>query len=509
MKNINKLLTKAFISIMVLMAFTSCNKDFLDKNPLDAISGATFWKTEADVQMSLTAVYRTLQNNIYGARKPFLDSYSDNAIDRHTFFGFQAYTIGVINASNINSSLYNVPYSGIAQCNYFLDNINAVASVSQANKDKFIAEVRMIRAMYYFDLVQFFGDVVVYKNAPKTAEEAKIAKTPKDDVLKFVVEDLDFAISKLPSTAYKGSAVKASAQMIKARVRLYQKNWADAMEITKDIINSGNFSIYQGGYNNLFLTTTQQNNPEIIFSTKFLAPNNPQGGEGMLVELGWYGAIQPLQNLVNEYEMTNGKKINENDSGFDASNPYNNRDPRLRMTILVPIDSYKNPDGSTFNTSDPIITGFNQKKYMDVSKLPWDRSKIVVTDMNVVHIRFAEVLLAYAEAKNEVSEPDATVYDAIDRVRARTGVNLPAIDRTKYATKDLMREFIRHERRVELALEGHRYFDLKRWGIMAQTLAVIKNPAGQNLSFGEKNNVLPFPQNELDRNKSLVQNKDY
>lgn len=509
MKFKNKYIASALLAIMVLTTHTSCDKDFLDKNPLNAISGPTFWKTETDVQMSLAAVYRTLQNNFYGPRKPFLDAYSDNALDRHSYFGFGNYTIGVINASNVNTGLYNVPYSGIAQCNYFLDNIDGVAAVSQANKDNYKAEVRFIRAMYYFDLVQFFGDVVVYKTAPENAEEAKIAKTPKNDVLAFVVEDLDFAISKLPATAYSGHVVKAAAQMVKARVRMYQKNWVEAAAITKDIIDSGKFSIYQGGYANLFLTTTQQNNPEIIFSTKFLAPNNPQGGEGMLVELGWYGAVAPYKNLVDDYEMANGKPIAEAGSGYDATQPYENRDPRLKMTILVPGDSYKNPDGSIFATSDPQVTGFNLKKYMDTSKLPWDRSKIVVTDMNVVHIRYAEVLLAYAEAKNEATGPDATIYDTIDKVRTRTGVNLPAVDRTKYNTKELLREFIRHERRIELALEGHRYFDLKRWGVMATKLSALKNPAGVTLSFGEKNNVLPFPQNELDRNTSLVQNAGY
>lgn len=509
MKNNNKYITFAMLGIMVLTTHTSCDKDFLDKNPLNAISGATFWKTETDIQMSLTAVYRTLQNNFYGARKPFLDSYSDNALDRHRFFGFGNYTIGVINANNINAALYNVPYSGIAQCNYFLDNINGVAVVSEANKENYRADVRFIRAMYYFDLVQLFGDVVVYKTAPKTAEEAKIPKTSKADVLKFVVEELDFAISKLPFTAYSGRAVKASAQMVKARLRMYQQNWADAAAITKDIIDSGKFSIYQGGYANLFLTTTQQNNPEIIFSTKFLAPNNPQGGEGMLVELGWYGAVAPYRNLVDDYEMANGKPITESGSGYDATNPYNNRDPRLKLTVLVPGERPVNPDGSLFAVTDPLLTGFNQKKYMDPSKLPWDRSKTPVTDMNVVHTRYAEVLLAYAEAKNEISGPDATVYDAIDRVRSRTGINLPSTDRTKHNSKESLREYIRHERRIELALEGHRYFDLKRWGIMSQKLALVKNPAGQTLSFGEKNNVLPFPQNELDRNKSLIQNTGY
>ncbi|WP_138475018.1 RagB/SusD family nutrient uptake outer membrane protein [Dyadobacter bucti] len=510
----HKYILPALLATLVLGSTSSCDDSYLDRNPLHAISGATFWKTQADVDMALTGVYRRLQSFIFGFRKPFLDTYSDNALDRHTFFNFNNATLGVINASNVNTSLYNEPYAGIAACNYFLENVGNVTAVPQGTKDRYTAEVRFLRALFYFELVQFFGDVVLYKVAPETAEEAKIAKSPKADVLAFVIEDLDDAISKLPATAYAGHAVKASAQMLKARVRLYQQNWADAVALTSEIMATNTFSIFQGGYANLFLQPTQQGNPEIIFSTKYLAPNNaqgnnPPGGEGMLVEIGWYGAIQPYKNLVDEYEMANGKMITDPASGYDAANPYAKRDPRLKMTILVPGDPYINPDGSTFVTSDPILTGFSQKKYMDVSKLPWDRSKITVTDMNVVHMRYAEVLLAYAEAKNELSGPDPTIYDALNKIRARTGVNLPAVDQTLYNSKEKLREFIRHERRIELAMEGHRYFDLKRWGIMAAKLATVKNPAGVTLSFGEINNVLPFPQAEIDQNKSLVQNSGY
>ncbi|WP_188935125.1 RagB/SusD family nutrient uptake outer membrane protein [Dyadobacter endophyticus] len=504
-----KFISTALLSALLLGGTSSCDDSFLDRNPMHAISGPTFWKTPADVDMALVGVYRRLQSSLFGHRRTQLDGYSDNAYDRHNQIGFQNLTIGITNPSNVPSILYNDPYAGIAACNYFLENVGSVTALPQATADVYTAEVRFLRALFYFELVQFFGDVVLYKTAPKTAEDAKVAKSPKTEVLAFVVEDLDYAISKLPATAYAGHAVKASAQMLKARVALYQQNWAEAAALTGDIISSNTFSIYQGGYANLFLQATQQGNPEIIFSTKYLAPNNPQGGEGVLVEIGWYGGNQPYKNLVDEYETTSGKMITDATSGYDPSNPYEKRDPRLKMTILVPGDKYVNPDGSTFVTTDPVLTGFTMKKYMDTSKLPWDRSKTPLTDMNIVHMRYAEVLLAYAEAKNEASGPDATVYDAINKVRTRTGVNLPPVDQAKYNSKSLLRDFIRHERRIELAMEGHRYFDLKRWGIMAEKLAMVKNPAGVTLSFGEKNNVLPFPQSEVDRNKSLIQNQGY
>ena len=125
-----------------------------------------------------------------------------------------------------------------------------------------------------------------------------------------------------------------------------------------------------------------------------------------------------------------------------------------------------NPDGSIFNESDPLLTSYSQKKYIDLSKLPFDRTKTPLTDQNIIHMRYADVLLMYAEAKNEVSGPDATIYKALNDIRSRTSVNMPPVDQAVYNTKDKLRDFILHERRIELALEGNRYYDLKRRNLM-------------------------------------------
>lgn len=496
------------VAVMVMELLPSCKKSYLDKNPTDAISSATFWKTDADVQMGLTGVYRRLQSGFFGHYKLWLDAYSDNALDRHSYFNFGELTQGVVNPGNVSGNFFNAPYQGIAAANYFLDNVDA-APIVDADKNKYKAEARFLRALFYFDLVQSFGGVIVYKTPPKSVDDAKIKQSTKQEALTFITEDLDFAIANLPDAVYAGRAVKGSAQTLKAKVFLVQQNWAQAAALAGQVMTANKFLLYQGGYLNLFLTTTQQANPEIIFSTKYLAPNNPQGGEGLLVEIGWYGCIAPYQNMVDEYEMANGKMITEAGSGYDPANPYNNRDPRLKMTIKVPNDPFINPDGSVFQTTDPLLTGFTQKKYLDLTKLPFDRSKIPLTDQNIIHYRYADVLLMYAEAKNEATGPDATIYAALNSIRSRTGVNMPPVDQLVYNTKDKLREFIRHERRVELGLEGHRYFDLKRWDLMQAKLAPLKNPGGTPLKFGELNNVLPFPQGELDRNPQLTQNKDY
>jgi len=475
----------SLIILIIIGLFPSCKKDFLDKDPTAQVSNNTFWKTDADVQLALAGVYRRLQNGFLGHRKLWLDTYSDNALDRHTFYGFNNLTQGIVNSSNVPSAFYDIPYQGIANCNFFLENVDK-APTAEAGKTLYKAEVRFLRAMFYFELVQAFGGVIIYKKAPVTAEESKIAQSSKEDVYKYIHDELDFAIANLPDAVYSGHAVKGSAQALQAKVYLAEQNWPKALEFTNAVITGGKFQIYQGGYANLFLTTTQQNNPEIIFSTKYLAPNNPQGNEGVLVEVAWYGSIAPYQNLVDEYEMTNGKMINEAGSGYVSANPYSNRDPRLGFTIKVPTDKYINPDGSEFKETDPLLTTYVQKKYMDLSKLPFDRTKTVVTDQNIIHLRYADVLLMFAEAKNEVSGPDATVYDAIDKIRQRVSVNMPKVDQTVYNTKDKLRDFILHERRIELALEGQRYYDLKRRSQMDAKLAPLKNPAGVSLKFGEK-----------------------
>jgi len=488
--------------VLIAGVISSCKKDFLDTNPLDAVSSQTFWKSDDDVQQALTGVYSKLQSGFYSDTKVFLDAYSDNAYDRFSYFSFDVYTQGVINSTNVNGTFYNTPYQIIAACNYFLDNVGK-APISATAINEYSAEVKFIRAMCYFDLVQCYGGVVVYKTTPASVAAAKIPQSSASDVLAFVNSDLDFAIANLPATAYTGHAVQASALAEKARVAMFQKDWPTAVTLTKQIMNSGLFSIYSN-YAGLFITSTQQNNPEIIFSTKYLGPNNPNNFD---LYLGNYAALAPYGNLVNEYEMKNGKMITDPASGYDPANPYVNRDPRLGFTIQVPGDLFIDPDGTTFQHSDPLLTGFAPKKYVDLSHLPFSNAQL--SDQNVIHTRYADVLLMYAEAENEVSGPDASIYSALNQIRQRPTVNMPPVDQTTYGTQSTLRDFIRHERRIEMALEGERYYDLKRWNLMEDKLSLMKNPGGIQLKFGEQNNVLPFSQTELTANPQLKQNAGY
>ncbi|WP_114782925.1 RagB/SusD family nutrient uptake outer membrane protein [Botryobacter ruber] len=506
------------LSACLLVFGTSCNDDFLDKNPLNSVSTQVFWSSEADVQTALAGVYSRLQQNFLGYERVYLDGLSDNAYldpGNGNQGGMHNMTIGSISPSTGGAmiNMYSTPYRAIASCNYFLDNVDK-APMSDAQKNVYKAEVRFIRALAYFDLVQSFGDVIIYKNFPATLEEAKIAKSPKADVYAFIEEDLKFAINNLPDEKYNGHAVKGSAQGMLGRVLVTQKKWNEAVPVLQQIITTGKFGL-SNNYAALFTRAGQANaavNKEIMFSTQYLAPNNVHrtspGAAGMDIELGLWSLMQPYKDLVDEYEMTDGKMPSESPL-YDPGNPYANRDPRLDMTVKLPGEVWKNAAGVPYTDSYDPKTGFLMEKYVELARAPITPASATSSDQDYIHLRYADVLLMYAEAMNEANGPSAAVYDALNQVRNRPGVNMLPVDQAKYNTKEKLRDFIRHERRIELALEGQRYNDLKRWNIAHTKLPTLRTPAGTPLVFEQRNYELPFPASEIDNNPKLTPNPNY
>jgi starch-binding outer membrane protein, SusD/RagB family len=500
----------------ITMAGVSCKKDFLNKDPLKDPSATTFWTSDADVQAGLAGVYTRLQSDFFGYQRVYLDGLTDNAYadPGNTFLpGLSQMATGGVNPGLSNGSalglMYSTPYRIITSCNYFLDNVDK-APITDAAKNAYRGEVRFIRALAYFDLVQNFGGVIIYDHFPSTLESAKIAKSSKEDVYAFIEQDLDFAIANLPNIKYNGHAVKGSAQALKGRVLITEQKWAAAVPVLQAVMSSGIFGL-SPDYAALFKTSGQANanvNKEIMFSTQYLAPNNIQRSlNGMDMELGNYALLQPYKDLADDYEMKDGKPAAQSPL-YDPSNPYANRDPRLDLTMKLPNEVWKDPTGAVFIPANTSSTGFMMEKYVDLSRAPFKPSTTPTqTDQDYIHLRYADVLLMYAEAKNEVSGPDATVYDALDQVRQRA--NMPKTDQSKYNTQATLRDYIRHERRIELALEGQRYNDLKRWNIAHIKLPTLKSPAGTPLVFDVKNYTLPFLQYELDNNPNLTQNTGY
>ena len=242
-----------------------------------------------------------------------------------------------------------------------------------------------------------------------------------------------------------------------------------------------------------------------MFSTRYL---NPDYSSQQDIQLEWWGVLQPLQQLVDDFECTDGQPITTsplyNPSDFKA-----NRDPRMLLTLKRYNDPAVKASGEVigydYNSSE--LTGYMLAKFVDVEVLPIDYS--VKSEHDWVLIRYAEVLLNYAEAQNEASGPDASVYNAVNAIRARPGVDMPPLPTG--LTKEQMRERIRHERRVELAFEGFRYLDIKRWKTAETYIpTIVDNATGLNREFNpSKHYLFPFPQYELDNNPELVQNPGY
>lgn len=495
----------------------SCEKNLLDKQPLSSVPNASYMTNKSEVETGLMGVYSCLQTNFLGYVRPYYESLTDNAYLGnipwlHRYLNEMATgSISPETGAALNQ-MYQAPYALINSCNAFLDNenINNATGVTPEDIDVYYGEVRFLRALAYFDLVQLFGDVVIYKTTPTNLDGWYLPRSPKADVYALIEEDLEFAISKLPNTLYSGRAVKGSAQGLLGRVLLTQEKWAEAAEVLNDIIADGPFSL-SSSYEKIFITEGQVDNPEIMFSTMYLGPSDPHWPKnqmGINLEVGSWGFVQCFRDLIDSYQMTDGNM--PGNSSLDSTN-YANRDPRLDMTVMLPTELWVNPvSGDTLFRTD--IQNFEEgdilmQKYIELSKLPFSKAQYAYNEQDMVFLRYADVLLMYAEAKNEASGPEASVYDALDAVRDREDVKMPAVVRDK--NQETLRDYIRNERRVELAMEGHRYFDLKRWRLAHIYLPEISLPDGTPYVFKELNYNLPIPQGEIDRNPQLVQTDGY
>ncbi|MDR1982138.1 MAG: RagB/SusD family nutrient uptake outer membrane protein [Tannerellaceae bacterium] len=491
---------KIFLIGILLMSPVSC-ADFLDKNPLDQITSQTFWKNEAEASMAVAGVYSRLLAYPFTHKEADFDTMAGD-VCANAFNTVISIAQGNIlpTSGGLVSTIYNNCYAGISTCNFFLDNIEKTP-ISVETLNRYQGEVRFLRALFYFTLATHYGGVPLY-TSPVTIEGAKVKQSSKAEVLQQVITDLDFAIANLPDVPYTdGHAVKGSALGLKARVLLHGQQWQEAADLANQIIQGGKFSLYND-FRTLFLAVGQSNNPEIMFSTRYLVPDISGDID---IRWGWNAAVNPRQELVDAYECADGLPITSSPL-YDPSNWRLNRDPRLLMTIKGFDDKVINSSGEEmgFNYNAISGTGYEPVKYCNWDALPMDYSTL--SDQDWILLRYADVLLMYAEARNEASGPDASVYAAINQVRAR--VNMPPIP--DGLTKEELRERIRNERRVELALEGVRWGDVLRWKTAETYIPTLVDPGGTRRMFDPaKHYLLPFPQSEIDVNELLEQNPGY
>ena len=503
MKHLIKITIKGSIIALLLIVSISCNDSFLNRNPNDQISSPTFWNNQNDADMALAGCYSRLRGETFTWRSMSFDVVAGDATRG---YGVYDIALGMHEATSggLINTVFTECYQGIATCNFFLENIERVP-VTEQIINQYKGEVMFLRALFYFTLADFYGGVPLYTKTV-TIEEAQVVQSSKAQVIEQVLSDLDFAIANLPNTDYSstGHAVKGSALALKSRVLLYQSDWAGAAAAAKQVMTEGKFSL-SDDFKNMFLVYGQDNNPEIMFSTRYLNPDNSSEQD---IQIEWWGGWNPLQELVDAFECTDGLPITESPL-YDPTNFRLNRDPRLKITVNHVDDPAVKASGEVvpYAYNDPSRSGYQVAKGADVEQLPVDYS--TKSEQDWILIRYAEVLLNFAEATNEVSGPTSEVYDAINEIRARPGIEMPPIPAG--LSKEQMRTRIWNERRVELAMEGQRYGDVKRWKLAETYINTIKEPdSGTPRVFDpSKHYVWPFPQSELDVNPNLVQNPGY
>lgn len=539
-----RLYKTVFLFGLLAMA-ASCKKDFLDINPTDRLSESALLGDstlfESFVQNRYLGVRLQDKEDIPGFGRGFTwamwASLCDEAIynnDDNTW----SIVRGLLAPENLGiaGTVWGRSYRSIRECNFALGNIDQV-TMSDAHKSMLKAELRFIRAYRYFDLITNYGGAVllgdkVYNLGDNFDDPGVYTRSTIQESISYALAELTAAAADLPrdnSGNWKlGRATKGAALALKARLALYAASplynagsWAEAAAAAKAVIDLGKYDIYGGGYRQLFLTPE---NNEIIFQRLYTrnASHFPLEIASAPNGYGGWGGNTPLQNLVDDYETMDGRSIEDPASGYDPQNPYVNRDPRLYNSILFNGADYRGRKVETFipggkdskdgnenwNTSK---TGYLLLKFLNDDypiNNPWE----VAGFQPWIYMRYAEVLLNYAEAQNEAVGPDATVYSAINQIRQRSGINMPALPAGLSQAE--MRERIRNERRIELAFEEHRFYDVRRWRIAMETenepaygMEVVKQPDGSILytkkvaltgrKFEEKHYWLPIPRPEI------------
>lgn len=480
------------ISVILTIMAIGCSEDFLERTPSDQVSSAGFFTQEKDLQYAVNAVYDLIGFNSwwvnYGSGTDMLriEALTDNSMDHHSWNAGYRLADGTASATDDYVSYrWQERYRGIQRANRILEGAAGIEDMNADLKARYLAETLFLRAYSYFDLVYLFGDVPFITKSI-TPEEAH--EYPRDDVnmiMGELIKDIDAAIPNLPASYSNeniGRVTKGAAYTLKAKIMLYQEKWTEAAAAAKAVMDLNVYSLYPNYYK--LFDYEGINCEEVIFDIQvakdidegeFYVKNYGPNSVG-----GWSSGF-PIQSLVDEYECIDGKTIEESEL-FDPENPYENRDPRLYQTILYPGHDWQGGvfnsipgatyPGKTIVPGDDLTdgtggqwnktaSGYNWYKYMsqadiDISNF-WDQG------VHLILYRYADVLLMYAEAKIEADDIDQTVYDAINEVRARPTVEMPPIASGK--GQDEMREIVRRERRVELAFEGHRLMDIRRWKI--------------------------------------------
>ncbi|HYG18446.1 MAG TPA: RagB/SusD family nutrient uptake outer membrane protein [Ohtaekwangia sp.] len=490
--------TKNIIAFLLVLLLTGC-EDFLEKNPLDTVNTENFYKTADDAVAAINAAYQPLQRpKLHNMRMWTTDIIAGNSevganpVEANDGIETKDQANFITTTDNAGVlDLYQGPAPGILYANLVLQKVPAI-DMDETLKNRILGEAKFLRAYYYFILVRFFGDVPLILTPQTPGDDLRPFRTPKEEVYAQIIKDLEEAIDQLPqredySAADIGRASKGAAAGMLAKVYLTLGEWEKTVALCSQVASLG-YALnddYAANFN-----PSTENSTESLFEVQYLNPVNnfwddanqsswttnfmgPR--DSPLTAVGW-GWNQPTQEFVDAYEEG---------------------DRRKDVTIFY--EGGPQFDGKDYKASMSYVTGYSVRKFvLPAVYVPTGSSG---SPLNWPVLRYADVLLMKAEALNELGRTDEAEAP-LNEVRERAGLDaIEGLDQNDF------REAVLHERRMELAFEGHRWFDLIRVDNGEYGLAFLHSIGKTNAS--EKHLLFPIPQAERDVNPNLTQNPGY
>jgi len=563
----------SLLYIAVCIGLSSCYK--LDTVPYSQVSANNFWQTEDQALAGVLGVYSDLKKeNTFGLQFSY-DVLTDIGLGYDPAGLGEVISGTFTDRSGIVTGRWKSGYDLIQRANHAIAQIQNM-SIDEQNKNGMIAEAKFLRALMYFQLSNLFGGVPIYDETVDLNKEfATLMKERSSlaDVQKFVIADLNYAVENLPvkyEDKYYGRVTKGAAYALRGKVNLYAKQWGEAIKDFEEIVyNKTNSYGYTLGsdYASLF-TLEGDNSPEMIFSIQNLGGTGFPYGMPMAFYMGsrstfgsCWNNVMPSTRFADSFENKDGSPFNWDDyyPNYNSSNEvkkeammathtngvythlpdtaklsqiYANRDPRLRENLIVPYSDYLGWNANQERNMKLVLaTGVNENfgqirnnrgwlTYMWRKFVPEGNLKGAITDrahtpINFPLLRLADVMLMLSEAYNENGEL-AKALTELNKVRTRS--NMPGLNSgatfLAVSNKADMQKRISQERKIELAAEGHRYFDLKRWNQLEEISNnyIEKSIVGDNLvtrGYQSRHKIWPIPGEEIEMNSSLKQNEGW
>lgn len=551
-------LKKYFTILLSVGLLSSCN--FMDVNESDYYSLGEIQGSYNRVKQFVTNVYSYLPSDFCSIDGAMMDAATDDAIHIYETSNIQRFVNGTWSANYTVDDKFSTYYNGIHDANFFLENLTELTFDSWKENESyedwietysyFEPEMRFLRAYFYFELVRRYQNIPLITKVMTMEEANSTQPATASQILDFIISECEAIAYELPISyasvagAEKGHATRATALALKARAALYaasplyntnndNKKWVTAAEAAYEIIgNSSELGLaLDASFSNVF-GATNYNSKEVILvratgtSSSFESANFPMGVQGGKT------TTCPTENLASAFEMKDGTAFDWNNAAM-REDPYKDRDPRFYLTIVhngMAWPSTKAVEiweggANGLPLTNATTTGYYLRKYVDKSITFDAGSASANTNHNWVLFRYAEVLLNYAEAMvnayGDINRTTAncamSALDAVNAVRGRTGVKMPALPGNLSATDFLKR--VKNERRVELAFEGHRFWDLRRWKELDESkniyaVKITKN--GDEISYKkttldsrtieDKLYFYPIANTELFKNDNLKQN---